>query len=200
MGKQLAGERQAFDQSAMQPMELSGRHHAADGRSGAVQDAGSASEGSWPSGWPSLKGRDREDNPALQARMRELEEEQREVREALNRLLNDIEENVKKLPDDEQLDKLRETASEFVERRARERRSQAMSEAEAGLAEFSGTIGYAKAKEAADMLEKFLKKCNGMGDQAGDCDPIFQPGMGNCMKKHHSFPIARNGQRSPEAE
>jgi hypothetical protein len=130
----------------------------------------------------SFKGHDKEDNPALKARMRELEEEQGKVRESLVELLSDIEEHVKKLPDDERLTKLRETSLQFVEDVRGSGASTAMSDAEAGLAEYSGTIGHAKAKEAAEILEKFIKKCNSMGEGAGECLE-FQPGMGGCMKQ-----------------
>jgi hypothetical protein len=181
MGKQLAGERKAFDQSAMQPME----YLAAIMPLMADQERFKMlvlHQKDLAERLAALKGRDREDNPALRARMRELEDEQREVREALNRLLDDIEENVKKLPGDQKFDKLRKTASEFAENVRESGAAGSMMEAESGLNDFSGTIGYAKAKEASDTLEKFLSKCNGMGDQACDCDPAFRPGMGNCMR------------------
>ena len=69
----------------------------------------------------SLKGHDKEDNPALKARMRDLEEEQRQVRDALARLLDDIQEHIDKLPEKPELKELRETAQEFVKKRAGER-------------------------------------------------------------------------------
>jgi hypothetical protein len=55
-----------------------------------------------------------------------------------------------------------------------------MTEAETGLAEFSGTRGHKGAHEAAEILKKFLKECNGMGQQAGQC-LAFQPGLSKCM-------------------
>ena len=51
----------------------------------------------------SLKGRDGEDNPALKARMRDLEQEQRQIRDALAKLLDDIQEHSEKLPDKPEL-------------------------------------------------------------------------------------------------
>ena len=62
-----------------------------------------------------LKGHDAEDNPALKARMRDLEEERRKIRDDLHELLGAIEDHVARLPDDPRLDKLRSTATEFVE-------------------------------------------------------------------------------------
>jgi hypothetical protein len=184
MKKQLAQERQAYEEQAMQPMELLASivPLKADEERFLmlVMHQKDLAER-----LASFKGRDHEDNPALKARMRELEEEQRKVREMLASLLTDIEENAKKLPDDPRLEKLRDTALQFVQDVRDSGASEAMSEAEAGLAEYSGTTGYVKAKEAAEILEEFLKKCNGMGQQAEDSldDPVFQPGMGNCMKQ-----------------
>jgi hypothetical protein len=183
MGKKLAQERQAFDQSAMMPMErLAAIVPLAIDQNRFLMIV--LHQKDLAERLASLKGRDREDNPGLKARMRELEAEQRSVREALAALLTDIEEHAKKLPDEEHLAKLRETALQFAADVRDSGASTAMSEAEAGLAEYSGTIGYAKAKEAAEILEKFIKKCNGMGQacEEGMNDPIFQPGMGNCMK------------------
>ena len=62
----------------------------------------------------SLRGHDGEDNPALKARMRDLEEEQRQIRLALEELLGDIEDHATRLPDKAELRKLRETALKFA--------------------------------------------------------------------------------------
>ena len=128
----------------------------------------------------SLKGRDGEDNPALKARMRELEEEQQQIRADLTSLLGDIEDHVERLPDEPQFDRLRQTAAKFVKEVRASGAAEAMSAAEAGLAEFSGTRGHEKAKEAADILERFIKKCSGMGGEAGAC-LVFQPSIGGCL-------------------
>lgn len=130
-----------------------------------------------------LKGRDGEDNPALKTRMRDLEEEQRTVRQELGELLDDIEDHIQQVPDEPEFDKLRQTARQFVDDVRASGASEAMVEAETGLAEFSGTRGYENAKKAADILEKFLKQCQGgggMADAAGAC-LVFQPGLGKCL-------------------
>ncbi|MBN1908736.1 MAG: hypothetical protein JW818_03270 [Pirellulales bacterium] len=129
-----------------------------------------------------LKGKDNQDNPALKARMRDLEEEQRELRQELESLLDDIEEHVKRLPDDEMFDKLRDTASKYAKDLRKEGADEVMNEAEMALAGFQGTKAHEKAKEAADILDKFVKKgnCQGMGDCAGMC-LSFQPTLGQCM-------------------
>ena len=128
----------------------------------------------------SLKDSQREDNPAIKARMRDLEEEQRRIREELDRLLGDIENHVTRLPDEEQFDTLRATALKFVDAVRASGAAEAMADAETALAEFVGSKGYEKAKEAADILEKFLSQCNGMGDAAGLC-LAFNPSLSQCL-------------------
>ncbi len=129
-----------------------------------------------------LEGRDGEDNPALKTRMRDLEEEQRQLREQLGELLDDIEDHIQQVPDEPEFDKLRETARKFVDDLRQSGAAEAMAAAEAGLAEFSGTRGHQKAQQAADILEKFLKQCQGggMAECAGGC-LIFQPKLGGCL-------------------
>ncbi|MBN1588269.1 MAG: hypothetical protein JW888_02010 [Pirellulales bacterium] len=129
----------------------------------------------------SLKDRDGEDDPALKIRMRDLEEEQRQIREDLQSLLVDIEEHITKLPDEEPFDELRQSATDFVDDLRDSRAEEAMVEAEAGLGDFSGTVGYERAKEASEILHRFLKECNGgMGQCANNC-LRFQPTLCNSM-------------------
>lgn len=127
-----------------------------------------------------LKGKDSGDDPQLKARMRDLELEQRQIREALDELLTSIEEHVSKLSEDEKLKVLRETASEFAKAVRESNALDAMTSAETGLAEFSGTRAHKQATEAADILESFLSKCKGMGDKAGNCLK-FAPGLSGNM-------------------
>ena len=94
--------------------------------------------------------------------MRDLEEEQRQIRDALASFLDDMQEHIDKLPDKEELKELRETAQKFVKDVRGSGASEAMAAAESALAEFDRTRGHKKAKEAADILEKFIKECNGM--------------------------------------
>ena len=135
----------------------------------------------------SLKGRDGEDNPALKARCREMEETQREIREALATLLIDIDDHIERLPNEPDLDRLRRTAADFVKEVRASGAAEAMSEAESSLAEFATTRGHEKAKAAADILEQFIKKCDGNCNLPNDCQGhiFFQPslgdGMGNTM-------------------
>lgn len=128
----------------------------------------------------SLRGSNGEDDPALKARMRDLEAEQNQLRQELHDLLNDIEDHVTRLPDDAELDDLRKTATEFAKALRASGAEQVMLEAQTGLAEFSGTRGHAGAKQAADILERFISQCNGMGDTAGQCLK-FNPSLSSCL-------------------
>jgi hypothetical protein len=133
----------------------------------------------------SLRNRE-DDDPALKARMRELEEEQREIRSELGRLLDDIADHVERLPNDPRLDGLRHTAREFVSRLRVSGAAEAMSAAEGALAEFAGALAYAKAQQAADILARFIKQCNGMGTTAGEClafQPTLASGLGNTISQ-----------------
>ncbi|MBI3861979.1 MAG: hypothetical protein HY290_08785 [Planctomycetia bacterium] len=129
----------------------------------------------------SLKEQDNPDDPAAKSRMRDLEAEQRRNREDLDRLLNDIGAHAAKLPDDDpKLAELAESSREFVSAVRESAAGQSMSDAESGLSEFSGKRGHAGADHAADILESFLSKCNGMGEGAGAaCQSLkFKPGEG----------------------
>jgi hypothetical protein len=129
----------------------------------------------------SLDGIDNPEDPAIKSRMRELEEEQRKNHEDLESLLNDIAEHAALIPDDDpELQELAATATEFVENVLSSEAIPAMNDAQTGLAEFSGARGHQGAKSAADHLQQFLSKCEGMGEQAeGACQGLkFSPGEG----------------------
>lgn len=131
-----------------------------------------------------VKGLERAADPATKARMRDLETEEIKLREALSDLLMDIESHVTSLPDDPQLNQLRETAGRFVEAVRKSEARTAMREAEAGLAEFDGSKAHSGALRAADILEQFLGKCKGMGNQGRMClkfQPQLAAGLGNTV-------------------
>ncbi len=128
----------------------------------------------------SLKGRDHEDDPQQKSRMRSLEAEQRRLREELSNLLDDIESHANRLPDDEKLDDLRVSALKFADDVRGSGASDAMSDAETGLADFSGSAGHEGAQRAADTLEQFLSKCQANGEMAGTC-LRFQPGLAEAL-------------------
>ena len=131
----------------------------------------------------SLKNQNAEDDPAMRARMRELEEEQHRIREQLSDLLDRIEEKAASLPDDPALEELRQTSMEFAKAVRESQAGSEMASAEGSLTEFDGTSGHAHADKAATLLEQFLSQCKGMGQCAGNCPPKFRPGLGQCLSE-----------------
>jgi len=109
------------------------------------------------------KGQDRADRPAVKARMRDLAAEQRKLREALGELLDDIENHAARLPEDERLDELRASALKFADDVRASGATEAMTDAETAL-------------KAADILEKFVKRCQGLAGDGRACLK-FQPGL-----------------------
>jgi hypothetical protein len=137
----------------------------------------------------SLKDRERPDDPSVKGRMRDLEAEQREIRQALGNLLDDIQDHVARLPDDPRMEELRNTATEFFRDVRASGAGEAMAEAEAGLADFSGGRGHAGARKAAGILEKFVKRCEGGQGMMGRgqvClrfQPCLKEGLGNTVEQ-----------------
>jgi hypothetical protein len=131
----------------------------------------------------SLKGRDKDDDPALKARMRDLEKEQHQIQEDLGKLITDIEEHAARLPDGPELTPLREMALAFAEALRDSEADKAMTDSENGLAEFSGTKAHDGAKLAADILEKFLDKNQEMGNGASGASQNFRPSLGDAMQE-----------------
>jgi hypothetical protein len=127
-----------------------------------------------------LKGRDGEDNPALKARMRDLQEEQEALRLELDSLLTEIEDGAHQLPDEEAFAELRRTALEFAAAVRESEAAAEMSHAEQGLAEFSGTRGHEHALRAAEILEGFLEQAESLSGQCQSC-LIFRPGFGQSL-------------------
>lgn len=128
----------------------------------------------------SLKNVSPSDDPALEARARELEQEQRALREELAALLIDIETHVQQLPADPQFDRLRQTATEFVVAVRNSGAAEAMAGAEVALAELAGTRAWEEARRAAEILESFLSRCEGMNGQCRGC-LAFHPGLCNSL-------------------
>ncbi len=129
----------------------------------------------------SLKNSNAESDPAERARMRELEEEQHRVREQLSDLLDRIEENANNLPDDPNLEKLRQSALELAQAVRDSQVTTEMANAESFLTEFNGGNGHFHAENAAQLLEQFLTQAGGMGGAAGECLPGFNPSLGSAM-------------------
>jgi hypothetical protein len=129
----------------------------------------------------SMRGRDLEDETELKARMRDLEQEQKQIRDALTQLLDDIQEHSEKLPDLPELETLRETAQKFAKDVRASGALEAQAVAESALAEFLPTKAYEKAQEAYEILARFLAECEkGMGKQAEGA-LAFRPSLPDCM-------------------
>ena len=104
----------------------------------------------------SLKDRDGETSPQLKARMRELEEEQRRLRQDLNNLLDDIEQHAMRLSDeDERLAELRASALQFADAVRASDAGPSMQQAEEGLAALSGSAGHAGARKRPTRWSPF---------------------------------------------
>jgi len=127
-----------------------------------------------------LKGHDGEDDPAIKARMRDLEDEQQRIRDDLAVLLDDIDSHIERVPDLPEFDQLVTSARDFVTAVRASGATEAMLDAEGALAEFAGTRAHEKATEAARILDSFLSKCKGMGDAAGGCLK-FSPSLSQCL-------------------
>ncbi len=130
-----------------------------------------------------LKGHDDEDDPALKTRMRDLEHEQGQIRRELEQLLGDIEDHATRLPERPELQKLRETAMKFVKDVRGSGAAEALGGSEAALADFAGTRAHEKAKEAAEILNRFVKRCQGEGEMGEQCQGVlvFQPTLAQCL-------------------
>jgi uncharacterized protein YoxC len=181
MKQKLAGERQDYQEGVTTPLEKLSRIYPL------LEDQARFAElyerqRDLAERLSSLKGQDPPDDPRTKARMRDLEQEQRKTREDLNQLLGDIENHVAQLPDDvPDIEQLAQSARDFVQNVRESQADAEMSNAEQGLAEFSGTQGHSQATQAADTLEQFLSRCQGMGVQAGQaCKGLkFAPGEGS---------------------
>jgi hypothetical protein len=133
-----------------------------------------------------MKDKEHVDDPKAKGHMRDMEDEQRKLREELRNILDDIEQHLIELPDDEKLQKMKDTAADFAKAVRESAANDRMQDAEQGLADFNGTKGHANAKEAEQILDGFISKCRGMGEGAGQClvfDPKLAGGMGNTVEQ-----------------
>jgi HAMP domain-containing protein len=132
----------------------------------------------------SLIGQDQKDDPALKARMRDLEQEQQGLREQLKSLLDDIDAHADLIPPEPRLEDLRNSAKEFAAAVRKSTASDQMNSAQSALEEFAGGAAHEAAQGAADTLEQFISKCQSVGQQ-GKAAMHFQPslsqGIGNTV-------------------
>ncbi len=124
-----------------------------------------------------------DDDPALRARMRDLEDEQRAVREALIELLADMEQHAEQLPEAEEIEPLRQAVREFVAQVRASGAIDAMAEAERALVEFAGSRAYEQARLAAELLSEFLTLSDDdcLGGMACRAMLAFRPGLGGSL-------------------
>lgn len=136
----------------------------------------------------SFDGKDNLDDPDVKRRMRELAEEQQQLYDMLDEILVDIEEKALALPDEEQFDRLKQSALDFVYAVDDSEAFPEMEKAAFGLEEFSGSQGYRHADRAAEILESFLSKCESMSKACESaCKLCFNPSLG-CPKLGSSIP------------
>jgi hypothetical protein len=124
------------------------------------------------------------DDPQSKARMRDLEDEQLQIRSDLRDLLEDINEHAAALPDDKRLDDLRTSAKEFANAVRTSPAAGQMQAVESSLEEFTAAPAAANAHAAEQTLDKFIAKCNEMGNQGGMClrfQPKLATGMGSTV-------------------
>ncbi len=178
--QQLSANRQGLKKEAMEPLELLARVYPL------LQDqarfvALAQRQRDLADRLTTIKGQDGDVPTATAARMHEMEAEQMRLGDELDRLLRDIEEHVRLLPDQEEFDKLRDTATEFVAAVRESDAADAMDAAKTALNEQQGTEAQAQATRAADILERFIKKCQGIGEGCENCLLAFQPSLGDCL-------------------
>ena len=182
MRKSLGQQREKHEQDAMQPVELiEALLPLMKDQSRFVQLA--QQQRDLANRLESLKQFEDTDDPAVKVRMRELEAEQNQLREAIEQLNDDIDSHVASLPEDPRLDKLRETAQQFSQALRDSGAADAMDSAEQNLAKFNGQEGHANAQRAADILESLISQCNGMGKACKNCLPSFNPSLSACMSQ-----------------
>jgi len=114
-----------------------------------------------------LKGQDGVDDPATRVRMRDLQDEQRQVAADAEATLEDIWNRAHELPGDKEFAMLKVSAKEFSDAVRKSRALPAMAEAADGLNRFQGTEGSAKSAEAAEVLKSFVGKCRAHAGEVG---------------------------------
>lgn len=197
LAEELNAGREKFDEQTMEPLEqLAGVYPLMEAQARFVELA--QQQRGLEERLSSLKKREQEATPDEQRRMRELEAGQRQIRDDLRELLDDIEARVAQLPPEPKLDKLRTTATEFAKECRKCGAAGEMADAETQLAGFNGRQGHRHADKAADLLEKLLSQCNGMGGDCKQClgDSLsFRPGLGECAGKTLEQLLAEAGFR-----
>lgn len=183
MAAELKEQKEKFDQEANEPLELVSQVYPL------IEDEARFTalvlwQKDLAERLASFKDIEKSEEPAAKARLRDLQDEQRKVHEELSKLLDDIENHVRELPDNEQFDKLRETATKFAAELRASGAGDEMTEVETSLTDFRGGKAYEHAEEAARILDSFLSKCQGMGGEGGKClsfNPSLSQSIGDSI-------------------
>lgn len=119
------------------------------------------------------------EKPETQRRVAELESEQEQLRQTLDQLLDDIQRGAEELPDEPELNKLRDTGLKFAEDVRNSQAEAEMSSAQENLLGSEYSTAQQSATAAAAILESFLSDCNAVGEGAcKNCEAAFKPGSG----------------------
>jgi predicted nucleic acid-binding Zn-ribbon protein len=137
-----------------------------------------------------------DDDPSVKAMMRDMRDEQHALRDQLQHLLDDIDDHVAQLPDDKRLDDLRDTARKFTAAVRSSPADTQMQASENSLDQFNGNDAVASARDAEETLDKFIARCQGMGDKASAClkfQPKLAAGLGNSISQMLSLSMGGAG-------
>jgi hypothetical protein len=144
----------------------------------------------------SLDQKNHPDDSGLKGRMRDLQDEQHQIRDDLATLLDDIDNHVGALPDDKQLDQLRETATDFARAVRQSPADGQMGDTEASLVQFDGTSAEKSARLAEQTLNRFIARCQGMGKSGSVClrfQPELSAGLGDSINQMLSLGLGSGG-------
>lgn len=143
-----------------------------------------------------LKSQPAVEDPSAKARMRDLEDQQREIRDDLDYLLQQIETHTAQLPEDDTFAKLRKTAQAFVEKARASGAARTMAEGELAMSSFNGQDGWKSANDAAKILYSLLGHCNATGDEASQCPLKFAPNLSESINQTIEEMLAGQGMKS----
>ena len=106
-----------------------------------------------------------------QMELQEIAAEQRQIRDGLTRLMEEIPELVEKLPKDKEYDDFRESIEEFLQKVRDAEIQEDLDEATDRFAELKGDEGYPPAKSAGEKMAKIIEEMR--------ADGSMQPARGN---------------------
>jgi hypothetical protein len=128
------------------------------------------------------------DDPRAKARMRDMQDEQKLLRDQLVGLLDDIDSHASALPEDPKLDPLRQSAVDFARRARLSGAADEMELARGALDDLLGDIAHAQASEAAEHMKQLIEEpsgggggLNGMADAALKFQPVLGPALGDTV-------------------